>query len=334
MERVGLTVGGLLITGVVLEFLLQIASLSAGPRAISRLEWSGRIVLLCVGDSCTYGLHCLPDEAYPTQLQKCLERRKPGRYRVLNRGLPGMNTTQIAASLELWIARYLPHVVVFCAGANNYWNRSEDGVVGSKNMRHGFLSRLRIHRLGRILWFRLFDLFSQQPSPGMRREIERQKCFADGPGIIQHDAATGELVIHHRGNPQSTCRTDEEVLAGIADDLLRIQTQTADRGIRLVLVTYAACPLPGRRPRFQRLADVSDELVAFGEHHGIEVVDVRPRFVELLKGGVPREWYFLHELEGHPNPRGYEEVATLVANTVADLTWQAGGKNSMLNTTN
>jgi lysophospholipase L1-like esterase len=43
------------------------------------------------------------------------------------------------------------------------------------------------------------------------------------------------------------------------------------------------------------------------------LVDPRDRILELLSDNVPRKKYFLCDLDDHPNPAGYSEIATLVA---------------------
>jgi lysophospholipase L1-like esterase len=84
---------------VLIEAGLRIAALTVGPRAL-RLEGpGGRRTILCLGDSHTYGVFYDEAEAYPGQLQRILDARAPGRYRVLNLGRPGMGTPRIYASM-------------------------------------------------------------------------------------------------------------------------------------------------------------------------------------------------------------------------------------------
>ena len=58
---------------------------------------------------------------------------------------------------------------------------------------------------------------------------------------------------------------------------------------------------------------MSQELREFSEIHDLPLVDPRNRFLELLSGNVPRSKYFLSDLDDHPNPAGYAEIAALVA---------------------
>lgn len=77
-------------------------------------------VVLCEGDSFTYGIG---GEAYPQQLDRILDERSGGDHnRVVNKGVPGLNTTVLADELEAHIDEYHPDVVVVLIGENNSWN--------------------------------------------------------------------------------------------------------------------------------------------------------------------------------------------------------------------
>lgn len=76
--------------------------------------------ILCEGDSFTYGIG---GEAYPQQLDRILDERAGGDHtRVVNKGIPGLNTTVLADQLEAHIDEYDPDVVVVLIGENNSWN--------------------------------------------------------------------------------------------------------------------------------------------------------------------------------------------------------------------
>jgi lysophospholipase L1-like esterase len=81
----------------------------------------------------------------------------------------------------------------------------------------------------------------------------------------------------------------------------------------MILLTYSAFPLPGRPPLHVGHAKMSEAMAAFANEEGLPMVDVRPRFLELLPEGTPRSQLFHNEREGHPNPRGYAEIARALA---------------------
>jgi len=64
------------------EGLLQLASAFSVGRSIGELD--GREVVLCVGDSHTYGVMVEEAEAYPARLDRFLDEQVPGRFAVVN----------------------------------------------------------------------------------------------------------------------------------------------------------------------------------------------------------------------------------------------------------
>lgn len=110
----------------------------------------GRTVVLCVGDSHTRGRD--DPENYPAQLERILNERADRPYRVVNVGVPGMNTAQVRERFERYLAYYRPAVVVHWAGINNFWNHAgRDGDV------RGALARLvdasKLVRFARVALF-------------------------------------------------------------------------------------------------------------------------------------------------------------------------------------
>ena len=53
-------------------------------------------------------------------LQRLLDERAPGRYNVVNLGVPGSNSAEIVSRLPGWIARYRPFAVIVCVGSPGY----------------------------------------------------------------------------------------------------------------------------------------------------------------------------------------------------------------------
>lgn len=70
------------------------------------------------------GCHVPKMKPIPGSFKGSSKGSAPGRYHVLNLGLPGMTPFQIAVRLADWIEQYNPQSVVVCAGINSYWNRT------------------------------------------------------------------------------------------------------------------------------------------------------------------------------------------------------------------
>jgi hypothetical protein len=98
-SRAGAVVFGLVLGIGLLEGGRRVAALSVGPRALAPVAEGGQRTILCLGDSHTYGVLYTAEQSYPGHLQALLDLRAPSRYRVLNLGLPGMNSAEIAARL-------------------------------------------------------------------------------------------------------------------------------------------------------------------------------------------------------------------------------------------
>ena len=311
VERLVLVALGLVLGAGLLEGGLRIAALFFGPRVVGPAS-RDRLAILCVGDSHTYGVHFPPDQVYPGQLQQLLDVRAPGRYQVVNLGLPGMNSSEIRVRLPGWLDRYRPYAVVACAGINNFWNRSE-----TESASPGWLRGLRLYRFYTLA---AMHLRTVPPLPAVTDRPEFVRTLRDEgeTGEEYRDARSGELLIAHRGNirhMRQHALPDVDARALLRRDLEAMRQMTAERGVKLVLLTYSAFPLPGRpEPRVGTANEhMNEEMRAFSHQHALPLVDVHDRFAALLPPGVPRIQLFDAEGDDHPNPRGYTEIARLVA---------------------
>ena len=72
---------------------------------------------MCLGESTTalgWG------DSYPSQLERILNQHNPGiKFSVINKGVPGTNTTQIVANLEDHLNQYNPDLVITMMGIND-----------------------------------------------------------------------------------------------------------------------------------------------------------------------------------------------------------------------
>lgn len=111
-------------------------------------------VILCVGDSFTFGGELARQYTYPAQLQSLFRERDPGlRARVINGGVCEHNSSQVLSGIPLQIRRYKPEVIVLLVGSANRFN-----FVGlhkqDKNSAYAktkdFIYNLRIYRVFKI----------------------------------------------------------------------------------------------------------------------------------------------------------------------------------------
>jgi lysophospholipase L1-like esterase len=106
---------------LLLEVGFRVAALfvAAAPDAVP----PGSRVVLCVGDSHTRGQP--PPDNYPAELERLLNERGAGAWRVLNVGVPGTSTRQVRERFERYLDYYRPAVVLHWAGINNAWNHPD-----------------------------------------------------------------------------------------------------------------------------------------------------------------------------------------------------------------
>jgi hypothetical protein len=211
---------------------------SAGRRDGALVEAGDRVVL-CVGDSHTYGAPLPREDSYPSQLQERLAQLDPdGRWRVINRGIPGMNSAQVAAALEGWILHDRPGFVVVWVGANNWWNREDPAGLHAARDRSVWRALLDGSRA-----YRLYLTFTAQAS------------FSDW------DAAASEVAERSNRWLYGEPVPGKERYVNTVRDLSGIAAILAKHGLPWLLVTY-----PQPEYRWQRSAA---ELVAQQAHVGM-----------------------------------------------------------------
>jgi lysophospholipase L1-like esterase len=81
----------------------------------------GVIRIACLGDSSTFGMNVEEADAYPSRLARLLDRDHPGRFEVLNLGVPGYSSRQGLEQLRREVLALDPDVVIFAFGTNDRW---------------------------------------------------------------------------------------------------------------------------------------------------------------------------------------------------------------------
>ena len=130
-------------------------------------------LVLCLGDSCTFGFRVDQEQTYPSQLQSYLRAQGlPGAV-VLNCGVPGYSSFQGARLTSQLLSRLRPDFVVIAFGANDLeqalWSDQQRGE--STEQVPGILSGLRSRLAVARLYDRLFR--SQRVAP----EVTSQAMF-------------------------------------------------------------------------------------------------------------------------------------------------------------
>jgi GDSL-like Lipase/Acylhydrolase family len=262
----------------------------------------GTTVVLCVGDSHTRGL---PDpDNYPVQLQRLLDERAPGRYRVVNLGVPGLTTAQLRARLTRWLAYYRPSATIVWGGVDNGWRQDETPWRPRAIARLGSRSRA-------VQFLRLVVL-----TGGLRFPRLETAGFeaADWRGVH----AVWRVEFAGERDQIETVPRDalppDEVEATTRADVRAIVESTRDAGGRAYAITYA---FPGGY--FQ---NANRAVRAVAGELGFPIVDTAAVVARVHKE-TPGEPLF--DATVHPRPILYRGVADAVyAALVADGAVAAG----------
>jgi lysophospholipase L1-like esterase len=84
---------------------------------------AGARVVLCVGDSFTYGLRAEGSRSYPRGLEARLRAAAPeAGWRVVADAWPGRTSAQVVANLPGRLREHRPEIVVVLVGLNDLWN--------------------------------------------------------------------------------------------------------------------------------------------------------------------------------------------------------------------
>ena len=118
-RRVRAAAAGVVLALVAFELALQIGAfvLFHTARRDGTASADGREVVLCVGDSFTFGLGSSDSEhAYPAAMQRVLDAGDGSRFRVVNGGRPGRSSADVLRRLPAQLAEHRPSHVVVLAG--------------------------------------------------------------------------------------------------------------------------------------------------------------------------------------------------------------------------
>jgi lysophospholipase L1-like esterase len=296
LGRVALALAATIVGLVLLEGLLQAASLFVSNERRGVDPSTGHVRVLCLGDSNTYGLSVERNETWPAQLEA---RWKSGPPRpgieVLNLGYPGTNSSQVLRDFERNLDLFEPRVVLVEVGANDFWTVPVP--VDAKEP-PSLLDRLRRgSRLYRLLYMAtrspeemelVVDLGENQPF-----HAKGSFQYLGNTFELRHDAATA---------------TRPRVAEDLEGNLVALARIAGARGVKLAFVTYASGEL--------LYAAAARQMKKAGAATNTTVIDIRPSFRDSVCKTEPcPEWLFEASSphKHHPTARGYELVAEVVA---------------------
>jgi lysophospholipase L1-like esterase len=176
--RAALAVGGL----VLLLALVEVGLRAAGAIFLARQDLrnrasasgDGTTTILCIGESTTAlgGV-----DSYPTQLADVL-RERGRRVRVVNKGIPAVNTDVVVGRLPMWIAENEPDIVIAMMGVNDPPDEDVGGPFAQG------VRAMRVYKLG--VW--IADGLRARFGEGPQHPEERRRRLAAAVAARPDDA--------------------------------------------------------------------------------------------------------------------------------------------------
>ncbi|MCA8943987.1 MAG: SGNH/GDSL hydrolase family protein, partial [Planctomycetes bacterium] len=316
------TIVSLLLLELTLQVLALFVAWSNEAPAIGSTAAGDRLVL-CVGDSFTWGQGASAEGSYPSQLADLLTDATDAHWVVANRGKPGRNSAQAVRVIDDALRASQPAVVCLMVGVNDQWSRPErvelavaaEGAVSTPP--DGFRWEFRTLRMLQIM-FGGQDLFASELEAVPTPEAKTDEPVAEEPA--PEPAAP----------VPSPPASDPGVMPTPDDPMVGRWRLAANREIAWFkpngTVQLGKTVLPWRRVDDRvRMGDVTAPTCAveIGDARVVLRPDGAPP-IELVADREPRPWMFHHAVRD----KSWREVLELgsalegAASDVEDLGWQ------------
>lgn len=284
-----------------IELLLQGLHL-ATAREVQPPADPDAVVVLCVGDSHTWGM----GTGYPAALAAKLAQRS-SRYHVVNLGVPGSNTAQLRRRFVDYLERFRPRVVILWSGINNSWNRSDAalwdaaGEPDARSWTARLLDASRVVRFVRV-WRhqRALDRAAADLGPLLA------PALSHGPDENRQTFRRDVMGVPDRQeNTPSPPVAEAETTRVTAIDVAWLATTARAHGVLLLAITY---PLG-----LAQFGAANAGIRAGAVEAGVGVVDANEALqrlkARLSAAGQDRS---LFDPSLHPTQEAYDEIGALV----------------------
>ncbi|GJM20174.1 MAG: hypothetical protein DHS20C15_00890 [Planctomycetota bacterium] len=300
---------GVVLLVLVLEGAWQITALIYAALAASPLpptDPDAELVVLCVGDSNTFGLG-VHAQSYPSQLRARLAERYRAPVQVVNRGIPGSNSAQVLdglradlTPLEPDVEAIVPDLVLILAGINDAWNSADPGGKRSRAWwRHLKLVDFTANLLAG-------DTTAGHHEPRFETDDKGELIVHRGSESFEVNPGTGNLL-----------RAGSELSAFVQRQLGEVVQASRDAGARAVLMTYAE-----NRGNFATVNQATRELARELE---VLLVDHAAVFERAFAEGRYEQ---LMRTDQHPNAAGYALMTDTLITRLDEAGWlPAAGEN-------
>lgn len=250
---------------------------------VSPLKGEGVVRILCLGDSVTHGMTMETEKTFSAVLERLLAGRfLPGRFEVINGGVPGYTTDQELAFLEENGLDLHPDIVIVGFVLNDVIDRLHHPIWISRGER--FMQNYC------ALYYCLRAVYLEA-----RKRIARRRT----PENIKNLVMSGD----------DAPREMKEVWELVLSDLGSIQEVCRKSGAHFLLVVFPCTYQLAEPPE---KAAAQQKILIYCRERGIHVIDVLTAFREKERGGVS---LFSDDL--HLSERGHRETAKEIMNALA-----------------
>ena len=294
-KRLALLPALVLVYALVAEAGLHVAAffMKRSTRAEIPVEWvAGKLRVLCLGDSNTYGLWLDRNEAYPQQLEAVWnERISAPKLEVLNLGIPGTNSSRLVRELPKMLETVEPDIVIIMIGVNDFWTLPTPlDDAPAPHSQGNFLTR-------HSLLYRLYDLYQRG------RKSSQLEVFMD-PKASLTDKAQHKVRLGDREFEMGFVHAEQGLQGdsvGLRDDLLRLVGLARDAKSPLYLMTY---------PTDRSFYDLANEVIRnVAKETGTPLIDLTAVFAPICPNPDCPDTLFP---DGHPKAPGYRIVAETI----------------------
>jgi lysophospholipase L1-like esterase len=142
LKKIFLFFASIILILFIIEFTLRVYGYFYESKEKTMNKKNCNYTILSIGDSFTYGVGAPEHKDFSTQLEGMLNYQSDKKFKVLNRGVPGQNSTEALFNLKNQIKIYKPELIILCIGDANFRNYSGYGTPLNK-----FLYKFRIYKL-------------------------------------------------------------------------------------------------------------------------------------------------------------------------------------------
>jgi len=249
-----------------------------------------KVRMLCIGDSCTFGLNVPEPQSYPGQLQTMLDKELgPGQSRVVNAGVMGYSSFQGKRFLQENLPFYQPSIVVIYFGNNDLW----PAYYHDSEQMSPSLFRLK-KRMQRSNLFCLLQLVIDRARIWLTGAKTERVVTADLTG------KTREVFVEERKKVRVTPSQFRDNYHKMIDLCLQ------SGALPILIVTPRGSDSPEFKNYRQIIRDVA-------EHREVPIVDAHRLLSEL-----PKDQAFLEKEADimHPTPAGHRIIASELLKTI------------------